>query len=271
VDSPTFGERSFYVNIDVEPSDPYMIWEVPISYGFTTQTVGWQGNGACITPQFSPVVFNLTAGAHQLIVRGRDSYVKLDRISLVPMPSATTLPATEMMFNTATLNGIVNPGGTPTTYYFQYGLTANYGTSGDSIYVGNGSANVALTQLLTGLTPNTVYHYRILAYNSSGMIYGADQTFTTTLAPSHQGNQYVYWTYTIVGRVYYLEYKNNLTDPAWTVAASVVGDGALQLLEARARFDPELPDTKQEATREGVVSLGSKNILGVNTPTSLIS
>jgi uncharacterized repeat protein (TIGR01451 family) len=37
---------------------------------------------------------------------------------------------------------------------------------------------------LTGLSPNTVYHYRIEATDLFGTSYGADQTFTTTGTPS---------------------------------------------------------------------------------------
>ena len=39
--------------------------------------------------------------------------------------------------------------------------------------------SLAVTQTITGLTPGTVYHYRIGAVNGSGSSAGADRTFTT--------------------------------------------------------------------------------------------
>src|SRR6185503_5318477 len=45
------------------------------------------------------------------------------------LPIVTTLGANGVSTNAATLNGIVNPNGGPTTWYFQHGLTTNYGNT----------------------------------------------------------------------------------------------------------------------------------------------
>ena len=44
----------------------------------------------------------------------------------------------------------------------------------------NGTGNGTFTANLTGLTPGTTYHVRAYATNSTGTVYGADQTFTTS-------------------------------------------------------------------------------------------
>ncbi len=82
--------NSFYVNIDAEPTDPTMIWDIPLAPGFTNQTVSWRGNGSSTNSQFVPKVFNLAQGSHQLILRGREAYTQLASLSIVP---ATVLPA----------------------------------------------------------------------------------------------------------------------------------------------------------------------------------
>jgi hypothetical protein len=81
----------------------------------------------------------------------------------------------------ATLNASINPLGDDTTYHFEYGLTASYGTnvpSGDAD-AGSGNGDVTVSRMLSGLTPDTVYHFRIVATNSVGTIQGPDRTFRT--------------------------------------------------------------------------------------------
>jgi hypothetical protein len=85
------GQNSFYVSIDAEPTDPLMIWDVPVTTGLTSHTVSWRGNGAAdpSSAQYSPKVFTLSAGAHQLIYRGREANTTLGTISI--MPTSPTL------------------------------------------------------------------------------------------------------------------------------------------------------------------------------------
>ena len=100
---------------------------------------------------------------------------------------ATTGPATGVSPTGATLNGTVNPGGTATTYHFDFGTTTAYGTKIPSPDkpAGSDSANHAVAQAVTGLKPNTTYHYRIVATDSHGLVAtGADVTFTTTAQPT---------------------------------------------------------------------------------------
>ncbi len=83
VDAPSDAANSLFVNIDAEPQDPYMVWDIPFTSGFETRTVSWRGNGTADQSEFVPKVFNLSQGQHQLIIRGREGGVRLDRIAVV--------------------------------------------------------------------------------------------------------------------------------------------------------------------------------------------
>ncbi|HET9593728.1 MAG TPA: hypothetical protein VFP17_12525 [Solirubrobacterales bacterium] len=94
-------------------------------------------------------------------------------------PTVVTGSATGTLGSTATLKGSVNPNGSVTTYFFEYGSTASYG---DRIPLnpapaGTGYATLQFTREISGLTPGTTYHFRIVAENSAGTVAGDDQTF----------------------------------------------------------------------------------------------
>lgn len=103
-------------------------------------------------------------------------------------PEGTTSPATEVQETQVKLNGTVNPKGTDTHYYFQYGETTSYGLStpappGND--AGSGTSGVPVSATATGLEGAAVtYHYRIVAQNADGTTYGSDETFRTASKPS---------------------------------------------------------------------------------------
>jgi phosphodiesterase/alkaline phosphatase D-like protein len=93
----------------------------------------------------------------------------------------TTNAASLVASFSATLNGTVDPHGLSTTVHFQYGTTTSYGsTTGSQTKTGSTYQNVGAN--ISGLNANTTYHFRIVATNSGGTVYGADQTFTTLSA-----------------------------------------------------------------------------------------
>jgi len=97
------------------------------------------------------------------------------------LPTLTTNSATSVSSDSATLNGIVNPNGVSTTYYFEYGTTTSYGTSTTSTSAGSGTSAVSVSASISDLTSDTTYHYRLAAVNSMGTSYGDDKTFSTTI------------------------------------------------------------------------------------------
>jgi hypothetical protein len=84
-----------------------------------------------------------------------------------------------------TLNGTVDPGNIPTGYHFVYGTTTAYGSvapAPDGLVPVN-NADDAVTQVLFGLQPNTVYHFALVASSPMGTVTGPDETFTTPPVP----------------------------------------------------------------------------------------
>jgi hypothetical protein len=106
-------------------------------------------------------------------------------VSAGSAPSVTTVAATAISTNTATLNGSANPNGLAANGFFQWGLTTNYGQTTANTALGNGNSPVAFSHaLITSLSPAQTYHYRAVASNSVGIAYGTDMSFTTPAPPT---------------------------------------------------------------------------------------
>ncbi|MDA8241683.1 MAG: hypothetical protein M0Z67_15120 [Nitrospiraceae bacterium] len=100
-------------------------------------------------------------------------------------PSATTNTVSNNVGTSATLNATVNPGGAETSVHFEWGLTTSYGNITLTQVIPAGTADVAVSADIIGLTANTSYHYRIVATNSIATTNGSDVPFTTPIiAPS---------------------------------------------------------------------------------------
>ena len=105
-------------------------------------------------------------------------------IATVTGPTVVTTAATAIAATTASLNGTVNANGNSTTVSFEYGLTTAYGTTVPGVPATvTGSVVTPVTAAITGLTPGTLYHFRVNGTNSNGSANGLDLTFTTTATP----------------------------------------------------------------------------------------
>jgi hypothetical protein len=107
-----------------------------------------------------------------------------------------TAPASGVSATGATLNGVVTPGGTDTTYTFEYGTTPAYGSSTTVTDAGSGDAAELVQAALTGLQPSTTYYYRLDTTTSyipsvggtfQATADGPQQTFTTSGTPAPAG------------------------------------------------------------------------------------
>jgi hypothetical protein len=113
----------------------------------------------------------------------------VDVFAAVPLPGVATGAATNAHVETATLNGTVNPEGVALSECeFEYGTEASYGQSAaceepDAAEVGSGAEAVPVHAKLAGLSPRTVYHYRLAAANANGGSAGGDRTLFTATAP----------------------------------------------------------------------------------------
>ena len=100
-------------------------------------------------------------------------------------PGVVTGRATDRAQTSATLNGTVNPYGFQATYHLEYGLTTDYGSRlplASENTVGSGRNRIPVSKVVTGLAPETTYHYRLVATSSLGTSAGQDRSFTTASA-----------------------------------------------------------------------------------------
>ncbi len=96
VNAPDDSANSFFVNIDAEPVDPVMIWDVPVTSGFEARAVCWRGTGDSATSQFCPKYFSLAAGAHTLIIRGREAGAELSQLQVCQAIAVAPPPPTNL-------------------------------------------------------------------------------------------------------------------------------------------------------------------------------
>jgi hypothetical protein len=98
-------------------------------------------------------------------------------------PQAQTHGAQSVSYASATLTGSVNPRGSDTSYYFQYGPTHAYGGQSPIGDAGAGTSFVKVSLPVGGLQPLTLYHYRLVTVSAGGVTMGGDRTFLTTKVP----------------------------------------------------------------------------------------
>lgn len=117
----------------------------------------------------------------------------------LPLPVAVTGQANAFI-NTATLQASVNAMGGTASAWFEYGRTTSYGqivAATPSPVIGSILAPVSAE--ISGLVSGTRYHYRVVAQNATGIVYGEDQVFGTAfLAPASSIQS---WRYQYFGSV----------------------------------------------------------------------
>ena len=101
-----------------------------------------------------------------------------------PLPTVTTQAASSVSSTVATLNGTINANGVSTTVTFEYGTTMSYGsTVAATPSPVTGTDVTAVSCALSGLTPNTTYHYRVVGTYEGGTENGSDLAFSTDVTP----------------------------------------------------------------------------------------
>jgi len=98
-----------------------------------------------------------------------------------PVPEVTTASASSISVNNAVLNGTVNPNGLATTYWFEWGTSPTLATHDNtsSKSAGSGTAAVAASDSITGLSQATTYYFRLAASSSAGTARGAIVSLAT--------------------------------------------------------------------------------------------
>lgn len=107
-----------------------------------------------------------------------------------------TKPATGVDEDGATLQGQLDPDGVDTSYYFEYGLDANYGQTTPLVSAGSAPGLKTVSAPIGELPAGKLIHYRIVAVLDDGnpgttdpMTIGEDETFRVAATPSVYGLQ----------------------------------------------------------------------------------
>jgi hypothetical protein len=104
-------------------------------------------------------------------------------LSLGAAPDVSTLGASNLTTNSATLIAAVNPQGYAAAYAFLYGVTTNYNFVSATNSLPATNANLSATISISGLNPGTTYHFCAVATNAGGISLGTDMVLTTPYLP----------------------------------------------------------------------------------------
>jgi hypothetical protein len=136
------------------------------------QTVLKENAKAASEPLHPRTIRKLAAG----LLVGCSLLLAVDQVTAAA-PVVVTGIAASIGPTNATLVGEVNPGDLPFFAWFEYGLTTNYGLQTVTTEVGSGNGSFGVTNTLTGLFPDTAYHFRLAGTNASTFGCGQDQVF----------------------------------------------------------------------------------------------
>ncbi len=95
-------------------------------------------------------------------------------------PTARTTAASTLSRTVATLNADITPNTAATSYWFEYGKTADFGSTTVFASIGNGTASTPVSVSISGLTPLTTYYFRVDAENQFGVVNGGILNFQTS-------------------------------------------------------------------------------------------
>lgn len=129
------------------------------------------------------VVLGSAAGGLLLVAGALALQIGLVAASAAAPPTAYSGEAGELTTSSASLRGAVYPSNQPTSYYFQYGTSGEYGAQTPPATAGSGKQTVHVSAPVGGLLPYTTYYWRLVAVNASGTASGAQRTFTTKKVP----------------------------------------------------------------------------------------
>ena len=121
-----------------------------------------------------------------------------DQHFTTPGPGIEDESASNVASTSATLDTTIDPHGAPTSFYFQYGTSSEYGgvvPASPGVALGSGEEGLEAGRHVQGLQSGTVYHYRVVAFSEvtyevePGKLEtkveafdGRDETFTTQVA-----------------------------------------------------------------------------------------
>jgi hypothetical protein len=228
----------------------HIAWGTTNSYGNSAPCDVSPGSGSG-NVQVSAEITGLTSGTSYdfrvFASNAEGTSAGSDASFTTNFPPAVSLASPTAVTNgSADLNGFVNPKGFATSYRFEWGPTRAYGNSVPipDANAGSGEGNVAVSGHISGLAPNSRYHWRLVAESVNGTAVSRDADFFTLGAPLAETTGSPIRTMTsaqLGGRVsprgfatsYYFEYGDQGpcdSNPCEQTAARSAGSGEFEEL-----------------------------------------
>ncbi len=163
--------------------------------------------------------------------------ISLDPSDQAMPPNVATTAATQIGGASAVLHGTVSPRGIAGTWYFEYGLAGTaFGSQTTPVSFSGTQLSVDAAQSITGLLPNTSYHYRIVASTTGGVVNGSEMTFQTTLpAPAITGAT-----------------ASGIADTSAQIGATIQGYGASTMAHVEYGTSSLAMDQETESVQVGI-------------------
>jgi hypothetical protein len=173
---------------DGEPTRYFFEWGTSKNYGHRTPELPGAQTSADgliqVEATLTGLLTSMTTYHYRLVaVNSLGTSYGSDREFTTPLggpPQLTGVAGVPTGPTGAVLRAEVNPGFGDTAYTFQYGADSSYGRS---TVIGPPIANDGtfhpVSAELTGLLPETTYHFRAIAFNFVDRVTSADMTFTT--------------------------------------------------------------------------------------------
>jgi multidrug efflux pump subunit AcrA (membrane-fusion protein) len=165
-----------------------------------------------------------------------------------------------------TLTGTVNPNGATTTYVFEYGTKASFGSSTGRVSVGEGTAAVPVQATISGLKPATTYVYRLVAENAESTAEGLTRTFTTaTTACTADSQAITAAERTVAQQKLTVAQQSQSVDSAQAAVGSAVDSATVAQAAAQVTQAQLTVATAEKAVRDTVLRAPiSGTVTGVN-------
>ncbi len=129
---------------------------------------------------FHPTQYGVTSGQHVLQITNSQTGNSNTVGFTVGTITITSLPATDISTNSATINGSINAT-SGFSHWFYWGISPGLGKQSGSVSYNQSNNTANFTETITGLMDGTTYYYRAgVGDNATGVnLYGSILSFTT--------------------------------------------------------------------------------------------